>query len=204
MSGSISGTPAFDASRRSSTRQCIRIACTAAWQSTTVRSSSGCGLASCKGSGYKYVLNGSLGRFAAFGVQAANAHLLQSCVRDVKLQTSGCPRRPGAASAHITQLKAWHPGQRYSRTFASPPHALRSNKRCMADAEHERNGTKLGNSSLAWPLALSARLGKSLLPVRATVAACSTLYVCLQRLSTELTRMLASHRRACLAMLQFG
>ena len=148
MSGSMSRTPAFDASRRSSTRDCIRIACTAAWQSTTVRSLSGCGLASCKGSGYKYVLHSSLGRFAAFGVQAFNAHLLQSCVRDVELQTSGRPRRPGAASAHITQLKAWHPGQRYARTFANPPHALRSNMRCTADAEHERNGTKLGTA--AW------------------------------------------------------
>ena len=178
----------------------MQMACTVAWHCTAGRVASGCGLAAVvKAKSMCCTASWDTLR-AAFGTQVASAHLLQSCVRDVQLQTSGRPRCPGAAPAHITQLGAWQPGQRYSRTFASPPHILRRNKRCVVSAEPKRNGTKLSTAAWRGRCALSARLGKWVPLVRATMA-CTTLYVCLQRLSTVLTRVLASHRRACLEML---
>lgn len=175
------------------------MACTVAWHCTAGRAASGCGLAAAA----KAINMGCTASSDALQPLARKwpAH---TCCRAVSETSSS--RRVGAREVRALRLlilPSSEPGNQVSSTQG--PLQARHTPCAGTSAAWQALSTNATEQSLAQQLGVAAgafcttrKMGCFLSELQSPAQRSN---VCLQRVSTVLTRVLASHRRACLAML---
>jgi hypothetical protein len=166
----------------------IQMACTVAWQSTAGSAASDCCLAAVA----KAINMCCTASWDALRPLACKwpPH---TCCRAVSETSSS--RRVGARDVRALRLlilPSSEPGDQVSN-IQEPLQAGHASCAETSDAWQALNPNAMAErlaQQLGAAAGASARLGKWVPPVRATIA-CTTLHVCLQRLSTMVTRMLA-------------